>query len=269
MRDLASLLAKFGIGLGSSHDVHWRCDYTVTKYRGEVSYADILTGIAPKPYEVLDLHGNLLCTAGASSLWNGLVTAGLATPFNSTNAQIAVGDGSTAATAADTDLGAAAGSSLGGGITGATNASPIVLTTSTAHGLIAGQVCLVQSVGGNTNANQTWEISAVTSTTITLLNSSGNASYTSGGTVKQINKYRQLVNGAPSVSTNQVQFVAVFGTANANHPWNEWSITTGGAATNKQAAPPPTLLNHAVPSGGLGSKTSSATWTFTTTLSLS
>jgi hypothetical protein len=111
-------------------------------------------------------------------------------------------------------------------------------------------------------------VSAVTGTTVTLLGSAGNGAFTTsaGSTVKPVNKYRQLVNGAPTVATNTAQFVAVFGTANANHAWNEWSVTTGGAATNKQAAPPPTLLNRAVLA--LGSKTNASAWTFTVTLSL-
>lgn len=266
MNDTMRTREQVGIGLGLYEPVKWRCRYRLDKYWGEFDAARAASGLLV-PYETIEDEGNLLMTAGATALWNGLVTAGLATPFNATNAQLAVGDGSTAAAAGNTDLSAAAGAAVGGGITGATNATPIVLTTASAHGLVAGQVVVVAAVGGNTNANGTWEISAVTSTTITLLNSAGNAAYTSGGTVAPINKYRQLVNGAPAVSTNTVQFVAVFGTANANFAWAEFGTTTGGAATNKQAVPPPTLLNRAVSS--LGTKTSAASWTLTQTLTLS
>lgn len=250
------------------HATLWRCHFRVELRRGDWSMDDILKGRAPKPFEVAEHLGNLLMTAGATALWNGLVTAGLATPFNSTNAQIAIGDGSTAASAGQTDLQAAAGSSLGGGITGATNATPIVLTTSSAHGVVVGQVVVVASVGGNTNANGTWEVSAVTSTTITLLNSAGNAAYTSGGTVALVNKYRQLVSGAPTVTTNSVAFAATIAAANGNYAWNEWGITTGGAATNKQAVAPPTLLNRAVPGTALLTKSNAASAAATMTLSL-
>lgn len=242
--------------LGAHEPIQWRCHLRLEKRESGIFIAD------ETPYEVIEVDGNLLMTAGATALWNGLVTAGLATPFNSTNAQIAVGDGTTAATAADTDLGAVAGSTLA--ISGATNATPIVITNA-ASSFVVGQVVVVASVGGNTNANQTWEIQAVTSTTTTLLNSAGNAAYTSGGTIALINKYRQLVSGAPVVSTNQVQFTANFGGTNANHAWQEFGITTGGAATNKQAVAPPTLLNHKIQN--LGTKTT-GTWTPTITLSL-
>lgn len=72
------------------------------------------------------------------------------------------------------------------------------------------------------------------------------------------NKVRQLVSGAPSLSTNQAVFAATFGTGAANFAWQEWGVanaSTGGV-----------LLNRVVSS--LGTKTSSASWTLTATLSL-
>lgn len=249
----------------------WRVDYKIEKYLGEWDLDQIQNGEAPDPYEVIEGESNLLTTLGAGALWAGLCTGLSGTGlFDATHAMIAVGDASTAATTADTDMGAAQGSSLGGGINGATNATPIVLSFASAHGLIVGQVVTVASVGGNTNANGTWEISVVSDTThMTLLNSAGNSAYTSGGTAKLTNKYRKLVSGAPTLSTNQAQFVAVFATTNANHQWLEWGITTGGSVTNLQATPPPVLLNHSIPGGGLGTKSSAASWTFTVTISLS
>ena len=68
-----------------------------------------------------------------------------------------------------------------GVVTDASNASPIVIT-SAAHGLQVGMRVVVASVGGNTAANGTWTISAVTDDTFTLSGSTGNGSYTSGGT---------------------------------------------------------------------------------------
>ena len=72
-------------------------------------------------------------------------------------------------------------------VTGATNASPIVITTSTSHGLLTGNQVYIASVGGNTNANNSlsnlnWTITYISATTFSLDGSSGNASYTSGGT---------------------------------------------------------------------------------------
>lgn len=73
--------------------------------------------------------------------------------------------------------------------------------------------------------------------------------------------------GYPAVTTNQVEFQATFGGSIANFTWNEWgvfnAIGTGSPPTGG------TMLNRAVPSGGLGTKAAGSTWTLTVTLSLS
>jgi hypothetical protein len=82
-----------------------------------------------------------------------------------------------------TDLGVKA-------ITGATNATPIVVT-STAHGFADGDIVVIRGVGGNTAANGTWKVASQTANTFALttatrttsLNSTGNGAYTSGGCV--------------------------------------------------------------------------------------
>jgi hypothetical protein len=68
-----------------------------------------------------------------------------------------------------------------GSVTGATNASPIVITQ-TGHGKNTGDVARISAVGGNTAANGVWVIEKVTNDTYKLLGSTGNAAYTSGGT---------------------------------------------------------------------------------------
>lgn len=73
-------------------------------------------------------------------------------------------------------------------ISAATNATPIVLTFANFSGYTPknGDVAVVASVGGNTNANGTWTLTAVTvavTTTATLVGSQGNSAYTSGGTI--------------------------------------------------------------------------------------
>ena len=71
-------------------------------------------------------------------------------------------------------------------ITGATNASPIVVT-STGHGLSNGDFVGVAGVGGNTAANGLWEVANVATDTFELLGSTGDGAYTSGGTWFKIN----------------------------------------------------------------------------------
>lgn len=69
-------------------------------------------------------------------------------------------------------------------ISGATNASPIVITTTTDHGYNTGDTILIDSVGGNTAADGRWTITKVSDTTFSLDDSTGNSAYTSGGTAQ-------------------------------------------------------------------------------------
>lgn len=79
-----------------------------------------------------------------------------------------------------------------GSITGATNASPIVVT-SAAHGLSTGDRVKISGVGGNTNANGTFVVTVLSSSTFSLDGSSGNAAYTSGGTWRILGLYKLTV----------------------------------------------------------------------------
>lgn len=80
-------------------------------------------------------------------------------------------------------------------------------------------------------------------------------------------RYNSMVSGYPthtdgtsSSGARQIQFRGLFTTAQANYAWNEWGLfnSTGGSKR---------MLNRKVQA--LGTKTSSAQWTFTVTLSLS
>ena len=72
-------------------------------------------------------------------------------------------------------------------VTLATDASPIVITTSAEHGLSTGDPCLITGVLGNTAANAdyngSWSVTVLSSTTFSLNGSAGNGSYQSGGVV--------------------------------------------------------------------------------------
>lgn len=65
----------------------------------------------------------------------------------------------------------------------ASYSSPISIGTTTAHGLSTGAQVTVSGVLGNTAANGTYTITVVDSTHFTLNGTSGNGSYTSGGSV--------------------------------------------------------------------------------------
>ncbi len=117
------------------------------------------------------------------------------------------------------DLRAAANSSPAGAkltVTGATNATPIVISTSTnpiSAGLVNGDTVVCQGIGGNLEANSwygfaagPWIISSVTSSGFTLTGSQGSSGYTSGGTcIKGTEKFMLTIfnaNGTGSPNFN-------------------------------------------------------------------
>lgn len=69
-------------------------------------------------------------------------------------------------------------------VTGATNASPIVVAV-TGHGLSTGDVVTISGAGGNTAANGTWSVTVVDLDHYSLDGSHGNGSYSSGGNMQQ------------------------------------------------------------------------------------
>lgn len=81
----------------------WDVDFKVEKFKGDRKPGQ-------KPYAVIHRKQNVLCTAGITRMLNLLTGAG-GQAYDATHARIGVGNGVTAATAADTDLAAAAGSS--------------------------------------------------------------------------------------------------------------------------------------------------------------
>lgn len=63
-------------------------------------------------------------------------------------------------------------------VSNATNATPIVITTATAHGMSTSDVVTIASVGGNTAANGTFLITRNSDTEFVLRASAGNGAYT-------------------------------------------------------------------------------------------
>ncbi len=100
-------------------------------------------------------------------------------------------------------------------ITGATNATPIEIT-STSHGLVAGDRVTISGVGGNTAANGTWEVIASTGAntfTVGAINgavgggvgtSTGSGAFTSGGTWQRLAYSRMTADKAAAATTVSV-----------------------------------------------------------------
>lgn len=74
----------------------------------------------------------------------------------------------------------------GGVISGATQASPIVITTAAAHGMASGAKVFIRKVKGNTAANGSWFIDVLTGTTFSLRGSTGNGVYLGDGTWREM-----------------------------------------------------------------------------------
>ena len=68
----------------------------------------------------------------------------------------------------------------------ATNAGPIVITTQNTSGLANGDTVLISGAAGNTAANGIFTISNVTSSSFTLVGSTGNAAYTGGAVWQEL-----------------------------------------------------------------------------------
>jgi hypothetical protein len=81
-------------------------------------------------------------------------------------------------------------------ISASTNTSPIVLTTTAAHGLSNGDQIEVLGVTGNTAANGIWTVSSASGTTLTLTGSTGNGAYISGGGLHKISSVVTTVNNS-------------------------------------------------------------------------
>lgn len=77
-------------------------------------------------------------------------------------------------------LGSSGAVAAGITISGATNATPIVVTLAAGHGLKNGDRIAIAGVTGNTGANGEFTLGAVTATTAVLMGSVGNGTY--GGT---------------------------------------------------------------------------------------
>jgi hypothetical protein len=123
----------------------WLCRFRLSKYhqdvepyRGRESEFHRLF----KPYEVVEGEGNCLLNSGIDEIWD-LVTGASANHFGNADAQIGVGDSSTAADATQTDLQAATNKTYQGMESG--------YPTSTT------QKVTFKSSFGESDANYAWE----------------------------------------------------------------------------------------------------------------
>lgn len=87
----------------------WICHYRLTKYHQDIEpYRGSEQAFYEQfqPYEVIEGEGNCLLNTGIDEMWD-LICGDSTSHFNNTDAQIGVGDSSTAADPSQTDLQAA------------------------------------------------------------------------------------------------------------------------------------------------------------------
>src|SRR3990167_719069 len=100
-------------------------------------------------------------------------------------------------------------------ITGASNASPIVISTANTDGLQAGDTVFVDGIAGNTAANGVWTVgTVVANTSFGLVGSTGNGTYTAGSGVWCSN---DTDTPRPPITIHRA-FIFYDKTANAEYP---------------------------------------------------
>jgi hypothetical protein len=174
-----------------------------------------------------------------SPVYGGSTASGLAagqiTP--STHSQTTLqGSTNVASQVADSSFPSNPSSAQFNTVTGATNATPVVIS-GTGMDINANDIVSVVEALGNTGANGTYVVNPASTSSATLLGSVGNGSWTSGGLITKRN-----------VLTSQ----STFGSTSAVFQWNCWSLTNGNGSNRLY------LNNRIVGLGSKASGTSSA-----------
>lgn len=95
-----------------------------------------------------------------------------------------------------------------GAVAGASNASPIVITSAN-HGLTTGTRVTVAGVGGNSAANGNFTVTRIDANTFSLQGSAGNGAYTSGGTWNASGLYQVSLDATEANGFDQDSFYTV------------------------------------------------------------
>lgn len=103
-----------------------------------------------------------------------------------------------------------------------TNASPIAVTMTAAHGYVTGDTIIITGHTTNTNANGTWEITVTSTTAFTLNNSTGNG-------VGGAGVARKITNGVVKLASATTENIASFGNRGTGR--TAWTAVAGGNVT--------------------------------------
>lgn len=104
------------------------------------------------------------------------------------------------------------GTVVGTQISAASNATPIVITTTTAHGRSTGDRVGIVNVEGNIAANGYWTITVLTTTTFSLDGSAGSGAYSGGGFVVYLSTATDFIDGVWKFQSNVTASAVVYTT---------------------------------------------------------
>lgn len=121
-------------GSSIAERIRWQPQWTIHKYRGEPLLENL--------YAVEQIDGNLLLNEGITALLT-LLIGGAETAFSNANARLGVGDSTTAAAAAQTDLQAAVNKTY--------------KAMDATYPQVAGSVVTFKATFGTADANYAWE----------------------------------------------------------------------------------------------------------------
>ena len=138
-------------------------------------------------------------------------------------------------------------------VTGATNTSPVVITTTSANGLSTGDHVTVADVRGNTAANGTFTVTVLSATGFQLDGTTGNGAYTGGGYFVICPPGAATCSVPPDARSDFSRFYSV---ANATDPVaraeTDHTVVTASADVPRDATAIPVLpLPAALPSGAI------------------
>src|SRR6202034_3839924 len=137
---------------------------------------------------------------------------------------------------------------LSGTITGASDASPIVITSAN-DGLVTGDVVTITGVTGNTAANGTWTITVIDANDFSLNGSTGNGTYATGGTWTSFSTWSIPVGsgtgdqfsgadfGIATDNNNLVQTTPASVTVNIDNPTSAITAPTNGTSYTNSGFP--------------------------------
>jgi hypothetical protein len=103
-------------------------------------------------------------------------------------------------------------------VSNATNATPIVVTTGGAHGIVDVDRVTIGGVSGNVGANGTWIASRVTATQLLLRGSAGTGAFVSGGTLNRPDTYATIAE-LTNITDAGIQATLVEASAHDGNAW--------------------------------------------------